>query len=58
MRIIGVIVALGPKANAEDTVNADRKTPSLYCQWPNIKNLVSESTIGVIVTVESTSQPC
>lgn len=56
MRIIGVIVALGPKANAEDTVNADRKTPSLY--WPNIKNLVSESTIGVIVTVESTSQPC
>jgi hypothetical protein len=45
--MIGIIVALGPKANAEDTVNNDKKTVFLYL--PNIKSLVSESTIGVIV---------
>lgn len=54
MRMIGVIVALGPKANAEDTVNSDRKTVFLYL--PNIKFLVSEWTNGIEVIVIVGSQ--
>jgi hypothetical protein len=52
--MIGVIVALGPKANAEDTVNSDRKTVFLYL--PNIKFLVSEWTNGIEVIVIVGSQ--
>ena len=49
--MIGVMVALGPKANAEDTVNSVRNIVFLYLP-PNIKSLRSEWTIGVMV-VES-----
>ena len=43
MRIIGIIVELGPKANAEDTVRTDKKTASLYL--PKINPLRSESIV-------------
>ena len=47
VRIIGVIDALGPKANAEDAVNINGKTVFLYLQ--NIKSPRSDWTMGVIV---------
>lgn len=50
--MIGVMVALGPKANAEDTVKSDKKTVFLYL--PNIKSLRSEWVIVVESRVMST----
>ena len=47
--MIGVIVALSPKANTEDAVNSNGKTVSLCL--PNIRSLRSELTMGVIVVV-------
>jgi hypothetical protein len=54
--MIGVIVALGPKANAEDTVKSDKKTVFLYLL--KIKSLISEWTIEGIVVESQVMSTC